>query len=126
MLAGQVAKVVIVIADGQPVMVVLPASHEPQLRELASELNASEARLADEAEFAPLFPDCETGAMTPSGNLYGLRVYVDSSLCGEGSPVFQAGTHTDTMRIAYDDFARLVKPTVVRLAHHRQPPRMPV
>jgi len=32
------------------------------------------------------------------------------------SIVFQAGTHTDTMRIRYADFARLAKPTVLDIA----------
>jgi Ala-tRNA(Pro) deacylase len=124
--ARQVAKAVIIIADGRPVMVVLPASHELQLNELAQGLGASEARLAEESEFAPIFPDCETGAMPPFGNLYGLRVYMDSSLCEDGSLVLQAGTHTDTMRIACADFKQLVKPSIVHLARYRHHPRMPV
>jgi Ala-tRNA(Pro) deacylase len=124
--AREVAKVVIVMVDGQPAMVVLPASHELQLSELAQRLGAGEVRLAEESEFAPLFPDCETGAMPPFGNLYGLPVFADSSFDRDGSLVFQAGTHTDTLRIAYSDFVRLVKPSGVHVGRYRYVPRMPV
>jgi len=34
--------------------------------------------------------------------------------------MFHAGTHTNTISIAYADFARLVKPTVVAFAYHPQ------
>jgi Ala-tRNA(Pro) deacylase len=124
--AREVAKAVIVMVDGQAVMVVLPASHELQFSELAQRLGAREVRLAEESEFAPLFPDCETGTMPPFGNLYGLPVFADSSFDRDGGLVFQAGTHTDTLRIAYSDFVRLVKPTGVHVGRYRYVPRMPV
>jgi hypothetical protein len=69
-----------------------------------------------ERDFASIFPDCEIGAMPPFGNLYDLRVYVDRTLTSDQTIVFQAGTHNDTMRIPYADFARLVKPTIVDIA----------
>jgi Ala-tRNA(Pro) deacylase len=118
--AREVAKVVIVMVDGQPAMVVLPASHELQLSELAQRLGAGEVRLAEESEFAPLFPDCETGAMPPFGNLYGLPVYVDASLTQSRNIVFEAGMYTITMRVAYSDFARLTRATVVSVARERE------
>jgi Ala-tRNA(Pro) deacylase len=115
----EVAKTVIVIANGRTVMVVLPASYHVQLSKLASALQMSEARLANEAEFGPKFPDCEVGAMPPFGQLYGVEVYVDRTLAEDQSIVFQAGTHTDTMRIQYADFARLVHPTMVDISRRR-------
>ena len=120
--AKDVAKSVIVVADGRQVMIVLPATHELRVSDLAHEIGASAARLADEGEFAATFPDCEVGAMPPFGNLYGVPVYVDSSLGDDESIVFQAGTHTDTMRIKYADYIRLVKPTMVNVASRRFAP----
>jgi Ala-tRNA(Pro) deacylase len=119
--ARVVAKAVIVVADGKQAMVVLPASHELQINELARGLGAREARLAEEPEFGPAFPDCEIGAMPPLGNLYGLTVYVDATLADNQDIVFQAGTHTDTLRIAYTDFMRLANPTTVNIARPRHP-----
>jgi Ala-tRNA(Pro) deacylase len=54
--------------------------------------------------------------MPPFGNLYNLPVYVDRTLTHEPTIFFQAGTHRDTIRIRYADFARLVHPTVVDIA----------
>ncbi|MCE7929322.1 MAG: YbaK/EbsC family protein [Dehalococcoidia bacterium] len=105
-----VAKVVMVIADGETVMTVLPASFRLDLDAVATALRAKEARLAREMEFAAAFPGCEVGAMPPFGNLFGIPVLVDTSLAEDERIIFQAGTHTDTMSLRYRDFERLVKP----------------
>ena len=108
-----VAKVVIVFADADMVMLVLPASRQADLTKVAAALGAKRAWLADEHAFATVFPDCDIGAMPPFGNLYNLPVYVDRTLSTDETIVFQAGTHTDTMRMGYANYARLVHPTVV-------------
>jgi Ala-tRNA(Pro) deacylase len=72
--------------------------------------------LASELEFTGLFPDCEVGAMPPFGNLYGVPVYVDTSLTSDEEIVFNAGTHQDTIRMKYADFERLALPTVFPFA----------
>jgi Ala-tRNA(Pro) deacylase len=106
--ARELAKVVMVKADDRLLMVVIPASHKVDLQKLPER----RARLATEAEFARIFPHCEPGAMPPFGNLFGLPVYVDHILGRREEIVFQAGTHTQTIRMKYADFARLVRPTV--------------
>lgn len=116
-LPGQLmAKVVIAIADGALIMLALPADHRADLTKVCAALGAREIRLADEHDFASRFPDCEIGAMPPFGNLYDLPVYIDQTLTENQTIVFQAGTHSETMRISYADFARLVRPTVVDIA----------
>lgn len=54
--------------------------------------------------------------MPPFGNLYGLPVYVDSTLGENNKITFQAGTHTDTMSLSYEDYLRIVNPTVVKFS----------
>ena len=115
----QMAKPVIVIADGQPVMLVVPASHMVQVSKLGITLGAHDVRLADEREVEAIFSDCEAGALPPFGNLYGLQVYVDRALTEDDHIVFRAGTHTETMCIPYAEFARLVQPVIVAIARHR-------
>ena len=107
-----VAKVVMVEADGRRVMLVLPATRRVDLARAARTLGARDARLATEAEFAATFPDCEVGAMPPFGTLYGVPVYVDQTLTEDEEIVCAAGTNTDSIRLRYADFARLVQPTV--------------
>jgi hypothetical protein len=51
----ELARTVIVIADDRSVMVVVPASHEVQISQLARALGAHAARLAEDPEFGPMF-----------------------------------------------------------------------
>ena len=68
--------------------------------------------MAQEGEFKDLFPDCEVGAMPPFGNLYDLPVYVAAALTEDKDIAFNAGTHTDVIKISYSDFEKLVKPAI--------------
>lgn len=110
------AKVVMAIANGELIMLVLPTNHRTDMIKTRTELGVYDLRLADEPDFINRFPDCEPGAMPPFGNLYNLPVYVDKLLTHEPEIVFQAGTHRDTIRLKYADFARLVNPIVVDIA----------
>lgn len=113
------AKTVILKVEGNPAMAVLPASARVDLAALRTFLGVKEVRLATEFEFTGLFADCDVGAMPPFGNLYSLPVYVEESLTRDGEILFNAGTHQDTIRMKYADFARLVKPQVISFALER-------
>jgi Ala-tRNA(Pro) deacylase len=107
------AKTVIVKIGESMAMVVLPASRRIVLHDLREMLGSEELRLATEAEFKGAFPDCEVGAMPPFGNLYHMPVYVAAHLAEEREIVFNAGTHSEVMQLAYADFEQLVQPTVL-------------
>lgn len=109
------AKVVMANAEGDLVMLVLPASSVVDVSKVSGTLGR-QARLASEQEFASAFPDCEPGAMSPFGNLYEVPVYVDEALGWNERIVFQAGTHNVTIGAAYADFERLVRPVVTDIA----------
>lgn len=106
-------KTVIVKIGESMAMVVLPASRRIVLHDLREMLGSEELRLATEAEFKGAFPDCEVGAMPPFGNLYNMPVYVAAHLAEEREIVFNAGTHSEVMQLAYADFEQLVQPTVL-------------
>jgi Ala-tRNA(Pro) deacylase len=110
------AKSVIVTIDGVMVMAVLPASYRVDLSLLKTAANGNQITLATETEFRNRFPECETGAMPPFGELYGMPVFVDESLTREKEIVFNAGTHHELIRLSYDDFVKLVKPTVAKFS----------
>jgi Ala-tRNA(Pro) deacylase len=112
----QVAKVVMVKADGRDTMLVVPASHRLNFSRVGKLLNAERVSLAKEENFAALFPDCAPGAMPPFGNLYHVPVYVDQALADQDEIVFRVGTHRDSMRVSYEDYYRLVQPTVGEFA----------
>ncbi len=110
------AKTVIVKLDGALAMAVLPASRHIDLSRVKAEAGVAAASLAGEWEFRDRFGDCETGAMPPFGNLYGMDVFVDQSLTKDKEIAFNAGTHNELVQMAYEDFARLVKPKVAEIA----------
>jgi Ala-tRNA(Pro) deacylase len=115
----QLAKTVIVVINSELAMAVLPASEHVDTQSLKAAIGAETVRLATEVEFTDRFPDCETGAMPPFGNLYDMRVYVDESLTKDKEIAFNAGTHKQLVRLSYEDFARLVQPTVLRFSIRR-------
>jgi Ala-tRNA(Pro) deacylase len=106
------AKTVIVKIDGAMVMAVLPASYQVDLPVIQAVAHGKSIALASEKEFRDRFPECETGAMPPFGQLYGMPVYADESLTRDQEIAFSAGTHHEVVRLAYKDFARLVQPRV--------------
>ncbi len=110
------AKTVMVKLDGEMAMAVLPSSYHVDFGLLRKAAGVGRAELASEAEFRDRFPGCEIGAMPPFGNLYDLRVFVADALADEDEIVFNAGYHTEVMRLAYAEFDRLVRPTVMHFA----------
>ena len=107
------AKTVMVKIGGQIAMSVLPANRRVILQDLREITGYDDVKFAAEAEFKGLFPGCETGAMPPFGNLYGMDVYVASSLADNMLIAFNAGSHTELIQMEYADFERLVEPMVM-------------
>lgn len=111
------AKTVVLKVDGALAMMVMPAAYRIDLTRLSRALGGREVELAEETEFRDAFPDCELGAMPPFGNLYDLPVYVDARLAEQGEIAFNAGSHTDLVRMPYAQFEQLAKPEPLWLAH---------
>ena len=114
------AKVVIMKAGDQRLMLALPADHYVDL-EKVERVVGKPVSFDHENEFKSSFPDCVIGAMPPFGNLYGLPTYVDKSLSEQDYIVFEAGTHTDAIIMNYRDYENIVKPKVADLAIKLQP-----
>lgn len=108
----ELAKTVMLKVDGKMAMAVLPASHNINFELFKKSADAEKVELAGEMAFVNLFPDCEVGAMPPFGNLYGMDVYVAKVLSDDTEIAFNAGTHTELIRMAYVDFVKVVKPKV--------------
>jgi len=111
------AKTVMIKMDGKMVMVVLPACYRVDLDLLKKTTGANKIELATELEFKKLFPECEIGAMPPFGNLYEMEVFCSPQLAKDNEIAFNAGSHTESIRISYKDFTELVSPTVTKLSN---------
>ena len=118
----QHVKVVIVAAKGQHVLAVLPAAARVDFKKLGKLVGKS-VSLAKEDVLKTLFPDCDIGAMPPLASLYNLPMFVDKSLAQNQEIVFQGGTHTDAIKVAYADFAKLETPSLGEFAQYGQKAR---
>jgi Ala-tRNA(Pro) deacylase len=113
------AKSVIVWADGRFVLLALPAPHVVDLGAVQAQLGVEAVRLATEAEFGPLFPGCDLGAMPPLPGPFGLDVYLDKALLGHPEIVFEAGSHVEAVRMRTEDYVWVVQPRI--LSFGREP-----
>jgi Ala-tRNA(Pro) deacylase len=112
----ELAKTVIVKLDEKLVMAVLPANLHVDLAALKRILKAKTVALAAEEEFKGRFANCETGAMPPFGNLFGVPVFADENLSRDKEIAFNAGTHRELIRMSWEDYRRLAEPMVIRFA----------
>ena len=112
----EMAKTVMVKVDGKMTMAVVPASAQVDLKRLKQAAQASRVELASEGDFREIFAGCELGAMPPFGNLYGMEVFAAKSLAEDEEIAFNAGSHTELIKLKYTDFQRLVKPKNVDIS----------
>lgn len=112
----EMAKTVIIKVDGRLAMAVLPASYKVNFRVLSEIVGTKNVELANEQEFQFRFPECEVGAMPPFGNLWNMDVFVSERLSLNKDIIFNAGSHTELIRMAYKEYEKLVRPTVSNYA----------
>lgn len=114
----QLIKAVIVKADNKYLMCVLPSDRMINFDSLKKITQSKDIFLASEAELKKLFPGYEIGTEPPFGDLFGLEVFVDRTVSENEEIVFNAGTHTDTVKIKYCDFKKLTKSTEANFSMH--------
>jgi Ala-tRNA(Pro) deacylase len=115
----EVVKAVVVKAGQRFAMCVLPATYALQMDRVRKVLGTDDVRLATEEEIGRLFPDCQVGAMPPFGSDYGVDMYVDEALAADDEILIPAGTHEDSVLMAWKDFERLAKPKLASLGAHK-------
>jgi Ala-tRNA(Pro) deacylase len=114
----EVAKPVILKADGKYVMAVIPASSRIDLDKARSALQVRTLELAPESDFGRLFPDCERGARPPFGSQYGMPTMIDESLTHDEQIVFEGNTHREAFRMPYHEFEELERPRMADLTRN--------
>lgn len=110
------AKTVIVNGDGELAMAVLPANRHIDEALLKTIMNVETLRIAQEYEFQDRFPQCEIGGMPPLGNMYNMKVYMEQSLLNDEWIAFNAGNHTEVIKMDSGVLRRLIQPVVCRFS----------
>jgi Ala-tRNA(Pro) deacylase len=123
----RIAKVVLLeTSDGHApelLLAAVPANEEVDLDRLGRAIGRP-LGLARERDFERVCPDFDLGAAPPFGALTHLPIVVDSCLGRGGTIVFNGGTHTDLVEMAWEDFTNLERPRIVecgRLPIPREP-----
>lgn len=118
----QVAKTVVVQADGKFYICVLPADRLIDFGVLCQRLRVKNVELANEAEMMGLFGDCEIGAEPPLGSHYNLPVLMDENLIRDKQIIFFAGEHTRSVWMDMDEYLRLAKPQIMTFTFQSKEP----
>jgi len=101
--ADEVAKTVVLVTSSGYVRAVLPASERLDLHKARRLLRDDTARLATETELALAYPTFELGAVPPFAGPVGDCVVVDKQLAFSDSVVFEAGSHSESVRLKTTD-----------------------
>jgi len=114
---NSMAKVVVAKAKEGFFLAVLPASFRVDFKKLKTAVGSKGSiGIATEKEFKGLFADCEVGAMPPFGSLYSLPVVADKSLTEDEVIAFNAGSHTDIIRMRFSDYKNIENPRIAPFA----------
>jgi Ala-tRNA(Pro) deacylase len=105
--AETVAKAVVLSDRHGYLMAVIPADRHLEMRELCRSLRRL-LEVAPEQTLAPMFKDCEQGAIPPLGPAYGIETVVDERLTGQEEVCFIAGDHEDVVCVSGEQFERLL------------------
>lgn len=105
------AKGVLVKDENGLLLVVVPSDYVIEIGSLRKLLDR-EVDLAEEAELAEVFVDCEVGAVPPIGMAYGLKTIWDpqTSLGRQEEVFFEAGDHRSLVRMSGEQFHELMAP----------------
>lgn len=116
--AAQGAKTIIIKArlrgkEKKYIMLVLPGDKRFDSKKVRKVVDCSSFSFVDDDTVIKLTDGIKPGGVHPFGNLFGLDVFVDESLCTQDVIIFNAGHKGISIALACKDFVRLVNPEVV-------------
>ena len=97
------------------VQLVVPGDAKFDTKKVRAVLNAKDTRFATEAEVIKLTDGVVPGGVPPFGNVFGLPVYVDTTLLENEEIIFNAGDRSYSIVMKSADYLRVVQPTVVSI-----------
>jgi Ala-tRNA(Pro) deacylase len=103
------AKALVVKGDDRFVMVVLPGDHQLDSKPARKVLGAKSIRFATREEVAAL-TGLEPGSIPPFGSLFGLKTFCDAALAECEKINFNAGSHSESVRMLYADYEAVEQP----------------
>lgn len=109
------AKALICKGDNEVVMFVLPADRKLASREIRREHKWRKLRFLGREEVLEL-TGLQPGSIPPFGSLFGLPTFCDSRLGQNERINFNAGDHSISVSMSYDDYVRVESPVIGSVA----------
>lgn len=110
-----VVKTIVLDTPSGHALAVIPGSPPLHIRAAERAVGARHVRMATEGEIEKDFPTYELGAVPPLGSLAGAPTYVDPEVMRHDTPVFAAGTQTESIKVRCEDLFRTEPVTVAPL-----------
>lgn len=107
--AKEVAKTVLVKADKDYALVIVPAQKYVDFKKVKKTLKAKKVGMAKESDITKILKT-KVGLIHPFGNLYKLQTLIDNSLLKQKKISASAGSYTESVEIKPKDFVELVNP----------------
>ncbi|MBU1117985.1 aspartate--tRNA(Asn) ligase [Patescibacteria group bacterium] len=105
----QGAKALLMMADSNPVLVVLSAAKKLDNSAFKKQFSFKDLKMATADEVLKI-SGAEIGGVPPFGNLFNVPVYVDESFLDEKEIAFNAGSKEKSIIMKSSDFQKLVNP----------------
>lgn len=106
---SEIAKVVLVRADKDFVLIVVPAGKYVDFSGIKKALKAKKVSIATEKDITK-YLKTKVGLLHPFGSEYNLKTLLDKGMARAKKIIASAGTYTDSVELAIKDFEKLVKP----------------
>ncbi|MBI2641077.1 aspartate--tRNA(Asn) ligase [Candidatus Roizmanbacteria bacterium] len=112
----QGAKALVMFADKKPIMLVLPADRKVNTKEFKSKHKIRDLRMATAQEVKDV-TGVEIGAVPPFGNIFNIPLYVDETVGHNKIIAFNAGEHTKSIKLRFEDFKKAALPVMSQFAN---------
>ncbi|MGI5828493.1 MAG: aminoacyl-tRNA deacylase [Patescibacteria group bacterium] len=105
------AKALVLLADKNPVMVVISAANKLDLKAFKKNYGFKDVSMANKETLLKV-TGLEPGAIPPFGSLFKIPTYADKRLANLENISFNAGSHTHSIQMKAGDFITIEKPIV--------------
>ena len=117
---NQGAKAIIVkiknsIGENEFVMLVLPGDKKFSGLKVKKLFGTKDLRFATEEEISKLTGGIQIGGIPPFGNLFEIRVFVETTLLENEKIIFNAGDRSFSVAMKAKDYLEIVNPTIVKI-----------
>jgi Ala-tRNA(Pro) deacylase len=106
---SEIAKVVLVKADKDFVLIVLPAGKYVDFKGIKKALKAKKVSMASEKDITK-YLKTKVGLLHPFGSEYDLRTLLDKGMSKAKKMIASAGTYTHSIEVGLKDFQKLAQP----------------